>query len=596
MQRSIIRLTLILLFPTSLALSACGGDSASPDGGAADAAQADAGADAAVDDSELLFDPTRVIEISVDMDADDWRALRNQGQDMSVLAEGCKDGPPGNPYSVFPGEVTVDGVTLPQVGVRKKGFLGSLLVGRPSLKLKFDELVPGRRFHGLEDMTLNNNRQDPALVRQCLAYQVFRDAGVAAPRCSVAHVTVNGEDLGIYTHVESIKGGFLARSFGDASGKLYEGQVSDFTPTNIATFESKGEDPDRSDLEAIMTALQSSDAELMAALGQWIDVDAFIRFWATEALVGHWDGYSGNTNNFLLYRKPANGLFYFIPWGTDGTFFLGNPFAPDSPRAVMASGALANRLYAVPEIRARYAEVMSELLDRAWNESALSAEVDRMLALLGADIDMAELAVVRDVIQTQRGAIQAELDAGLPDWTQPAPLASCFATVGSASGTFSTTWDTLASENPFAEGSASLSIQIDGQPVPFVAATAVAGPAGLLGLPQPTVQIIGVRPDDSILVLVLGIEEVEFQARRNIPFHGFATVGILVEPGTTNSNLVSNGAVQLVASGVQPGEPVSGSFSGFVYGFPAPPAGQAPGQRLIMPGAAMLQLPALLAQ
>src|SRR5690606_12426430 len=96
----------------------------------------------------------------------------------------------------FPARVTIDGAVIDNVGVRKKGFLGSLLMGRPSLKLRLDELVPGQRHAGLDRLTLNNNRQDGSRIRQCLAYARFRAAGVPAPRCNFARVTVNGESLG----------------------------------------------------------------------------------------------------------------------------------------------------------------------------------------------------------------------------------------------------------------------------------------------------------------------------------------------------------------------------------------------------------------
>jgi len=49
--------------------------------------------------------------------------------------------------------------------VRKKGFLGSLDAESPSLKLKFDEYIPGPALLG-SGFTLNNSKQDPSLIRQ----------------------------------------------------------------------------------------------------------------------------------------------------------------------------------------------------------------------------------------------------------------------------------------------------------------------------------------------------------------------------------------------------------------------------------------------
>ena len=67
----------------------------------------------------------------------------------------------------------LDGEIVEEVGVRKKGFLGSMDTERPSLKIKFGEYVEGQELQGLKRMTLNNSRQDPSLLRQCLAYGLF---------------------------------------------------------------------------------------------------------------------------------------------------------------------------------------------------------------------------------------------------------------------------------------------------------------------------------------------------------------------------------------------------------------------------------------
>ena len=81
----------------------------------------------------------------------------------------------------MPATVTIDGDTMGNVNVRKKGFIGSLSPDLPSLKLDFNDLQEGRTYQNVSRMTLNNNRQDPSNVRQCLAYDRFRDIGIAAP-------------------------------------------------------------------------------------------------------------------------------------------------------------------------------------------------------------------------------------------------------------------------------------------------------------------------------------------------------------------------------------------------------------------------------
>ena len=152
-------------------------------------------------------------------------------------------------------------------------------------------------------MTLNNNRQDPSNVLQCLAYQVFADAGVATPMCGLAQLAVNGEDMGVYTTLETYDRDFLARHFPSAAGKLYEGQLSDFRMNWVETFENKLQDTfdDRYELYEIARALRADDEDLLDLLEPLIDIDAYLSFWAAESLLGHWDGYNGNQNNFFIY-------------------------------------------------------------------------------------------------------------------------------------------------------------------------------------------------------------------------------------------------------------------------------------------------------
>ena len=58
----------------------------------------------------------------------------------------------------------------------------------------------------------------------------------------------------------------------------------------------------------------------LTTIGRVVDLDAFFRYWALEGLLGYWDGYSGNRNNFFVYVHPRTDKVYFIPWGADHLF------------------------------------------------------------------------------------------------------------------------------------------------------------------------------------------------------------------------------------------------------------------------------------
>ena len=92
----------------------------------------------------------------------------------------------------------------------------------------------------------------------------------------------------------------------------------------------------------------------------WISTTSS-RFWAVESLIGFWDGYSNNQNNYWLYENRDNGKFYFMPWGADGAFMgVRGPFGfgQQGATSVYAESMLANRLYHDKGVADRYRQTM----------------------------------------------------------------------------------------------------------------------------------------------------------------------------------------------------------------------------------------------
>ncbi|HEX6602003.1 MAG TPA: CotH kinase family protein [Solirubrobacterales bacterium] len=234
----------------------------------------------------------------------------------------------------------IGGFSTPlEIGIRLKGNVGASfedLNGKAAFKLKFDEFVDGQTFLGLEKMTLNNMVQDRSMLHETLAYRAFRDAGVPAPRTGYAFVRVNEEPYGLYLNLESLDLIALERIFGVAFQNppqhLYEASYGyDVYPGEAAKFEvDEGKNKTRTDLEALITAVNGSEPESFAArVEDNADLEEMTRMWAVEKYIGHWDGYAGvevvpgpnlhRPNNYYLYSDPL-GRFQMIPWGTDQTW------------------------------------------------------------------------------------------------------------------------------------------------------------------------------------------------------------------------------------------------------------------------------------
>lgn len=557
-------------------LAACGSEAPLPlpDGGSG--APADGGVagslDAGPDPSEVMFDPARLLEVDIELLPADWDALRRQTRDLAdtLGRPECLAAPFPSPFTYFPARVTVDGVAVENSAVRKKGFLGSLSEQKPSLKISFDEYVPGRELNGVDGLTLNNGRQDPSLIKACLGYLLFREAGLPASRCTFAKVTVNGELLGVYANVEAIKKRFLRRHFASDEGNLYEGTLSDFRDGWLGTFEQKTnvEVPsDGSDLLAMTAALQVSDAELGAALEPILDVDAFLTFWATEVLIQHWDGYAGNTNNFYLYRDPATARLHFLPWGVDG--ILGARPGAGLPQSVYATGLLARRLYLHPELGARYVERLGELLDSVFDAPALIDEVDRIEALIVPAVSPAERVEVTTAIEALRtflrgreDALRRELRAGRAAWDVPLRDPPCFRDVGALHARLETRWGTHPTNNPFNTGTGTLTGTVAGVALEPMQVGSAAGfgqnpdDAGQVAL-----VLAATLPGGAIAVVYAVIDPVQFVPGTLLPIDQERARGVLARIPRAGAPLelvayFSQGSVRIDAASLVDGAPV----------------------------------------
>jgi hypothetical protein len=349
-----------------------------------------------------LFAQDHVLDISITMQSSDWTALAGevppQNPADEVFGPAClPQNNPGFAYATFTANVTIDGTAVDDVGIRKRDWCGSQSTTKPSLKLDFNDFVAHRDVGGLHALGLNNSVQDASLVRTCLAFEVFADAGLPASKCGFAHVVVNGRDMGIYVNVEHVDGQWLDSHFdGDKSGNLYKGFLGDFTSSREPFLFSERGDGDRSDIDAVSAAIASGDIDAVEGL---VDLDEFDSEWAAELLVGHVDGYSGNTNNFYVYHRK-DGKLVVIPWGPDTTF--GTFGAP----TFFASAVLPQLLAQDSKQLAAFQARVTSLLSTAWDEAKLDAEADRMAALVGTDASL--VAPIHQFIDARRAQLEGQ--------------------------------------------------------------------------------------------------------------------------------------------------------------------------------------------
>ena len=523
--------------------------------------------------ADQLFNPEHLVDVKITLPEKDWDTLRRQTRAFSLSLGKM---PLESPFEYVKGDVSIDGVTIKNVGIRKKGFLGSLSDTRPSLKIKFDEYQQQDPVQGLDRLTLNNNKQDRSLASQYLGYRFFNESGAVACRCNHAKVTVNGKYLGIYSHVESVKSPFLQARYGDATGQFYEGTLADLFDGNLQRFELKTKTTTLEPLQQVATLLAQDSLDL-AALEKHLDIPAFVKFWASESLLGFWDGYTNNQNNFFIYQNPANSKLYFMPWGLDSAFVSRMPLPPFfmKVKSVHCQAILANRLYRDPAIQELYRKTLVTLLDKHWDEEALLEELDRMETRLKDHVPRSQgdfagkLAATRKFIRERRAVMEKELESWPVNLSRGPRSPIYFKQLGKATVTFSTRWNNEKPENPYDNGTVDLQFSLNGETVTFkdnnIGIYAALNRRGRRGGDSPTIVITGIRASNNKqLILSVGLPSANFHpAAKKTIVQGYCIEGSAdgiraIFGGSKRQSLA--GFAQFDQASMKPGTPVSGKL------------------------------------
>lgn len=259
-----------------------------------------------------LFAEGVVNEINIEISEEDWADLVENPLEETY-------------YAV---DVTINGETLSNVALRTKGNNTLISVAssdsdRYSFKIDFDYFNDGENYYGLKKLNLNNNYGDASYMREYISYRIMGEMGIPVPATSYTHITINGEEWGLYLAVEPIDEVFLERTFGDSTGDLYKpdgigadlvyrgDDMSEYPGLVLKTNE---ETSDGSAILDLMKALESGEG-----LEDVLDVDEVLRYLAANVALANYDSYLGNaTHNHYLYEQ--DGRFTIVPWDYNYSF------------------------------------------------------------------------------------------------------------------------------------------------------------------------------------------------------------------------------------------------------------------------------------
>jgi len=175
-------------------------------------------------------------------------------------------------------------------------------------------------------------------------FKMFREFGVPAPRTHHVWLEINdgSQVSGLYVHFENVDDIFVNAWFGNDDGRLYKCRIRD-EPANL-TFRPPGNPATYASLEAYEEKIYDGDFLLLAefinfinnttdqdfadGIGDWLNVDGFLRAQAADMVCGQWDGYWIGGNNYYLYENTDTGRLEYIPWDLDHAFGTDYLFFP----------------------------------------------------------------------------------------------------------------------------------------------------------------------------------------------------------------------------------------------------------------------------
>ncbi|MFK8043590.1 CotH kinase family protein [Congregibacter sp.] len=347
---------------------------------------------------EEVFDDTLVKRFDFVITPDHWESMLN---DMTTtygeFGSGGRSGLIENENDpIFvPGEVFYEGTQWYRVGLRFKG--NSTLQGawqqgilKLSFKMDFDEFeddypqIDNQRFYGFKKFSLKNNYEDSSLMREKVASDVFRKAGLPASHTGFYSLYIDHgtgpEYFGLYTLVEEVDGEVLDTQFSNDDGNLYkpEGAGASFAAGSFDEeyFEKKTneDEEDWSDIQSLFTALHdttvSSDpTSWRTNLESVFNVDGFLKYLAVNGAIQNWDTYGRMTHNYYLYNDPDTSKLTWIPWDFNEALQQGKQggaLALDFSNMADNNWPLIELLYADPIYKARYDSYLWEVIGDAF--------------------------------------------------------------------------------------------------------------------------------------------------------------------------------------------------------------------------------------
>ena len=304
-------------------------------------------------------------------------------------------------------DLEFEGRLLTDVGVRYKGngtFMESRDSLKRSIKVELDKYAKGTVLGDVKMLTLQNNVTDASFMNEVLAYRLYRDAGVPAPRTAYARVfvTVPGKFdrkyLGLYSLSEAVDKSFAHHRFATKHGALFKPVTSslfadlgaDWAAYN-QTYDPKtplNDEQKKRVMDLARLVTQADDKEFAAHVSDYIDLPELARFMAVMVYLSDLDGILGPGQNIYLHLNPQTHQFQFIPWDQDhswGQFDRASQEQRDKLsiyRPWQGENPFLERMLKLEAFKKLYLARLEEFSKTIFSPERLARQVDEVAAVI----------------------------------------------------------------------------------------------------------------------------------------------------------------------------------------------------------------------
>ncbi len=358
-------------------------------------------------DFDEVFEDNAVKRLDIVITEDRWQSMLDDMTETYGTFGSGGGGPGGlidtdeDPIFV-PAEVFHNGIEWYRVGVRFKGnsslqtsWQNGIL--KLAFKLDFDEFeddypqIDNQRFYGFKKISLKNNFDDQSFLREKLAGDVFRNAGLVGSHTAFYTLYIDHGDgpvyFGLYTMVEEVDDTVLDTQYSDDDGNLYkpDGDAASFATGTYDEDEyvkkNNEDEADFSDVQSLLDILHDDSRTTDVAtwrtnLEAVFDTDVFLKYLAANMVIQNWDTYGIMTHNYYLYNNPDTNKLTWIPWDNNEALQfgkMGGSLPLDFSGLNDSEWPLIGYLYQDSVYKAQYDSYVQEIVDGPFETSYIQA-------------------------------------------------------------------------------------------------------------------------------------------------------------------------------------------------------------------------------